>query len=213
MIRIAIVDDHNIFAEGLSFMFAGVEDMQVVAKCHDGKSFLELMETTEIDVVLLDISLPDIDGMQISETLGQKHPSCKVVTLTMHDEPSVVRKMTKKGAKAYLLKNTSKDELLAAIRTVNEGKAYYSPDIMRLMLEDDGKTKKVQRNSLRPRLTNREQEVLHHIGEGLTTQQIADKLFVTIKAVEFHRSSLLTKFGVQNTAALIKQAIEYELLL
>jgi two-component system, NarL family, response regulator NreC len=212
MIRIAIVDDHNIFAEGLSFMFNDVSDMEIVAKCHDGKSFWEMMEQTPVDVVLLDISLPDTDGMAISEQIVQRYPNTKVVALTMHDEPSIVRKMNKKGAKAYLLKNTSKDELLSAIRTVSEGRNFYSEDITRLLMEDDGKSKRPQRNSLKPRLTRREEEVLQLIGEGLTTQQIAEKLFVTVKAVEFHRSGLLTKFGVQNTAALIKQAIEYELL-
>lgn len=212
MIKVTIVDDHVIFAEGLESIFLDAADIQITARCHNAKSFWNVMETNNIDVVLLDISLPDVSGLNVCEQIVRDYPNTKVIALTMHDEPSLVKKMIKKGAMAYLLKNTTKSELWAAIRTVYSGKKYYNENLMQLLLDGEDKPKKKSSMGGRPHLTRREKEVLDLIAKGLTTQQIADKLFVSIKAVEFHRSSLLTKFGSQNTPSMIKEAIEYEFI-
>jgi DNA-binding NarL/FixJ family response regulator len=212
MIKVTIVDDHVIFAEGLESIFLDAADIQITARCHNAESFWNVMKTNNIDVVLLDISLPDVSGLNVCEQIVRDYPNTKVIALTMHDEPSLVKKMIKKGAMAYLLKNTTKSELWAAIRTVYSGKKYYNENLMQLLLDGEDKPKKNSSMCGRPHLTRREKEVLDLIAKGLTTQQIADKLFVSIKAVEFHRSSLLTKFGSQNTPSMIKEAIEYEFI-
>ena len=165
-------------------------------------------------MVLLDISFPQIDdGLTLCEYITKNYPAINVIALTMHDDASLIKRVVKKGAKGYLLKNTTKTELLQAIQTVHNEKQYFNETITNILLYDGPKTRKSSAgSSSKPNLTPRESEVLTRIAQGLTTQQMAAQLFVSAKAVEFHRSSLLMKFGVPNTALLIKTAMEMQLI-
>jgi two-component system, NarL family, response regulator NreC len=208
MIRVLIADDHNVFVEGIDSLLHDAPAMLVVGRCYDVPTVKLSLLQQPVDVVLLDISFPHIeDGLALCEHITQQHPLVRVVALTMHDDASLVKRMVKKGAKGYLLKNTTKAELLTAIEAVHAGKRHFNEAIMQVMLTDVPRAKRSGNTSVRPSLTPREAEVLYLISEGMTNQQIADKLFVSIKAIEFHRSSLLLKFGVPNTALLIKTAM------
>ncbi len=208
MIRVLIADDHNVFVEGIESLISGSANIQVTERCYTSASVLERLETTAVDVVLLDISFPQIeDGLSLCEAITRQYPACQVIALTMHDDASLIKRVVKKGARGYLLKNTTKLELLEAIERVYQGKQYFNDTITQILLTN-GKTRKA--GSARLNLTPRESEVLALISQGLTTQQMATQLFVSVKAVEFHRSSLLLKFEVPNTALLIKTAMEMQ---
>ncbi|GAB4035705.1 response regulator [Spirosoma jeollabukense] len=212
MIRVLIADDHNVFVEGIESLITGAPDIKVTERCYTVKSVIERLSQTTVDVVLLDISFPQVDdGLGLCEHITRTYPNTKVVALTMHDDASLIKRVVKKGAKGYLLKNTTKNELLQAIQTVYHEKQYFNDIIMHILLNDGPKTRKSTAGvGVKPNLTPRESEVLTLIAQGLTTQQMATQLFVSAKAVEFHRSSLLLKFGVPNTALLIKSAMEMQ---
>lgn len=212
MIRVLIADDHNVFVEGIASLISGSPDIQVTERCYTVQSVTDRLNQAVVDVVLLDISFPQIeDGLNLCEYITRSYTKTKVVVLTMHDDASLIKRVVKKGAKGYLLKNTTKTELLQAIQTVHHEKQYFNETITHILLNDGPKTKKLAVGAgLKPNLTPRESEVLLLMAQGLTTQQMAAQLFVSAKAVEFHRSSLLMKFSVPNTALLIKTAMEMQ---
>ncbi|GHB54557.1 response regulator transcription factor [Persicitalea jodogahamensis] len=214
MIRVLIADDHNVFVEGIESLISGSEDIEVRERCYTVESVMERLSNAEMDVVLLDISFPQIEaGLGLCEYITQTYPTVKVIALTMHDDASLIKRVVKKGAKGYLLKNTTKVELLQAIRAVYQEKQYFNETITHILLNDEPQSRKSAAGvALKPKLTPRESEVLALIAQGLTTQQMAAQMFVSAKAVEFHRSSLLMKFGVPNTALLIKTAMELHLI-
>lgn len=210
MIRVLIADDHNVFVEGIESLVSGSPSIEVTHRCYSVASVMEQLALSVVDVVLLDISFPHIDdGLGLCEYINRNYPQTSVVTLTMHDDASLIKRVVKKGARGYLLKNTTKTELLQAIGAVYEGKHYFNETITSILLHDGPKARKSTAGA-KPNLTPRESEVLTLIAQGLTTQQMAAHLFVSVKAVEFHRSSLLMKFSVPNTALLIKTAMEMQ---
>ncbi|AUD04711.1 response regulator transcription factor [Spirosoma pollinicola] len=212
MIRVLIADDHNVFVEGIDSLISGALDIKVTERCYTVGSVVDRLSQISVDVVLLDISFPQIeDGLNLCEHITRTYPKTKVVALTMHDDASLIKRVVKKGAKGYLLKNTTKTELLQAIKTVHNEKQYFNETITHILLNEGPKTRKSAAGvGVKPNLTPRESEVLMLMAQGLTTQQMATQLFVSAKAVEFHRSSLLMKFGVPNTALLIKTAMEMQ---
>ena len=214
MIRVLIADDHNVFVEGIDSLISGSLDVKVTERCYTVQSVTERLSQTVIDVVLLDISFPHIeDGLGLCEYITRTYPKTKVVALTMHDDASLIKRVVKKGAKGYLLKNTTKTELLQAIQAVHHEKQYFNESITQILLNDGPKSRRSTAGAgVKPNLTPRESEVLTHIAQGFTTQQMATQLFVSAKAIEFHRSSLLMKFGVPNTALLIKTAMEMQFI-
>ncbi|CAG5074645.1 Oxygen regulatory protein NreC [Dyadobacter sp. CECT 9623] len=214
MIRVLIADDHNVFVEGIESLISGSLDIEVTERCYTVQSVIERLSQTTIDVILLDISFPCIeDGLGLCEYIVRTYPETKVVALTMHNDASLIKRVVKKGAKGYLLKNTTKTELLQAIQAVHHEKQYFNESITQILLNDNPKTRRSTAGiGAKPHLSPRESEVLTRIAQGLTTQQMATQLFVSAKAIEFHRSSLLMKFGVPNTALLIKTAMEMQMI-
>ena len=203
MIRVLIADDHNVFVEGIASLISGSPEIEVTQRCYTASAVAEQMARAEVDVALLDISFPQIeDGLDLCDYITRTYPATNVIA-------SLIKRMVKKGAKGYLLKNTTKTELLQAIHTVYQGKHYFNETITSILLHDGPRAKK-SIPGIKPNLTPRESEVLSLMAKGLTTQQMATQLFVSAKAVEFHRSSLLMKFGVPNTALLIKTAMEMQ---
>lgn len=212
MIHVLIADDHNVFVEGIESLISGSPDIEVTERCYSVESVIERLKQVRVDVVLLDISFPQIEaGLGLCEYITHAYPATRVVALTMHDDASLIKRVVKKGARGYLLKNTTKVELLQAIRAVHQEKQYFNDTITHILLNDEPKSRKSLTGvTIKTNLTPRESEVLSLMAQGLTTQQMATQLFVSAKAVEFHRSSLLMKFGVPNTALLIKTAMDMQ---
>ena len=213
MIRVMIADDHNMFVEGVESILEGHDHIQVVSKCYTGNEVFDRMPLDRPDVILLDINLPGMNGLEVCQKLNKEYPEVKVLALSMHNEESFVMEILKYGAQGYILKNTGKKELIHAIETIHAGQSYFSEEvtetIMKSLVNQRSGTKKS--SALAPKISRREKDVLELIVKEYTTQEIADTLFISLKTVESHRRSLLTKLNVRNTAGLVRVAIENQL--
>lgn len=209
-IRIAITDDHNMIVKGIESMLTQTPDIQVVGKYSDAQSTLNQIEKDQPDILLLDINLPDINGIELSKTLLKKQADLKIIALTSHDEATFIKRMLKNGIHGYLLKNVDRLELITAFRTVLSGERYLQKQVQDKVFNSGPKPS--QNNQLRPNLTRRELDVLKAISEELTTQEISEKLFISPKTVETHRMNIMSKLGAKNSVGIIKRAIELDLL-
>ncbi len=207
-IKVFIVDDHPIVLEGIRhFLESKNNRIQVAAACGTGKELLDALPGLNIDVLLLDINLPDINGIDLCKQVKELYPSINIIAISNNNERSMITKMLQNGATGYILKNASADELFTAIETVFNRSVFFSPDVQRVLFEAV-----VDEPLDLPRLTRREAEVLRKIAEGKTSGQIAEQLFVSTHTIETHRRNLMQKFNVSNSASLIKMASEYKLL-
>jgi len=214
MIKILIVDDHKMFVEGLESILAREDDIQIIHKCFEGKDVFNMALLERVDVILLDINLPDMSGIEISKRILKMKEDLKILVLSMHDEESYITEVLKSGALGYILKNTGRKELITAIRTIAAGRTYFSQSITNTIMNslmDSSKKPKEQEVQV-PKITRREKEVLDLILEENTNQEIANTLFISLKTVEAHRSSLLSKLNARNTAGLVKKAIAFNLV-
>lgn len=213
-VRILIADDHNMFIDGINLILKAVDDLALVGKCNTGQAIFDFLAKDEnIDLILLDINMPDISGVEVSKLLKERYPSIKILVLSMYNEESYIHKMLQNGAAGYLLKDADGEELIKAIRLVQQGSSYFSQDVTQtimksLMTHQNAKPKKMDI----PKISRREKEILHLVVAEKTNQEIAKELFISLKTVEAHRSSLLHKLEVRNTAGLVKMAIKKGLI-
>lgn len=214
MLKIAIADDHAMFVDGIESILRDEKNIKVVDKCFDGKSVFTMLKKQPIDVLLLDINLPDISGIEVAKRLNTEFPEVKVIAVSMYNEESIVSEILKNGAQGYILKNTGRTELLTAIETVANGQTYFSKDVTETIMDSLLKKPSQKKTSsfLVPEISRREKEVLALIVKEFTTQEIAEQLFISQKTVESHRSSLISKLNVRNTAGLVRAAIELNLI-
>ncbi|MEO0504606.1 MAG: response regulator transcription factor [Bacteroidota bacterium] len=209
MIRVAVVDDHSMVLKGIESMLEDVENMRVIATFGLGKQLLGDIDSEMPDVLLLDINLPDSNGIDLCKTLVKKHPKLAILALSNYSETGFIKNMLRNGARGYLLKNTAKEELITAIETVYAGKQYLPLSIKDILLNDSIGNSNA---SFIPKLTRREKEVITLIVKEHTTQEISELLFISPKTVESHRNNLTQKLGVRNTAGLVRVALEKGLL-
>ena len=210
MITIAITDDHQMVMQGIENMLRYEPDIIIPFKYSSVASTIDGLSKQQPDILLLDINLPDGNGIDLCKKLVSLYPKLKIIALSSFSEIAFVRRILSNGASGYLLKNTSKEELITAFNTVLEGGQYLQSDIQKKMLQSS--LGKKESSSFIPKLTRRENEVLIAISEELTTQEISEKLCISIKTVETHRMNLISKLGARNSVGLIKNAIEKGLL-
>lgn len=200
-VKIVIVDDHPVVLEGLSNLISTVSDFNLVAKCQSALDALSAIRTKLPDVVLTDIHLPEVNGIELCQRIKSEFPFISVIAISTFQDRSYVSEIIKHGASGYLSKNAEPEEIVSAIRRVLKGELAISQltpeSVLPIFNMESG-----------PVLTRRETEVLQLISEGLTNKEIADRLFVSQSTVDSHRKNLLHKFGVLNTAALIAQAVK-----
>ena len=208
--KLAITDDHKMVLQGIKTMLKGVCEINIVATYQNATQTINNIENDQPDVLLLDINLPDINGIDLCKQLVRKYPYLKVIALTNFDDISFTKRMLKNGAHGYLLKNTDKIEILEALKTVLSGELFIQKDIQKKLLNQT--INKTNNNGLKPNLTRREHEVLVAISEELTTNEISEKLFISPKTVETHRMNIMSKLGAKNSVGIIKIAMEKELL-
>ena len=209
MIKVSITDDHFVVLKGIETLLLDIENIEVISIQEDGKTTLLNIKKQQPDILLLDINLPDINGIDLTKTILEKHPKIKIIALTNYEDVSFVKRMLDFGASGYLLKNVHKDELVEAIYTVIKGENYLQKVIETKILNQSlGRVK----NSTILKLTRRETEVLKAIYEEMTTQEISEKLFISPKTVEAHRMNMMSKLGAKNSIGMIKIAIEQQLL-
>ena len=209
MIRIAIADDHKMFCAGLKAMLEDEEHIQIIKTVHNGKLLLEYLKNNPIDVVLMDINMPEINGIKASKYILKQYKKTKIIILSMYQQPLVVGELLKLGVHAYILKDTEKSELLKAINTVSKGGKYFDKRVTEVFMDNLYNPEANERI----KLTIREKQILKLICESKTTQQIASELFISPHTVETHRKNLLSKTSANNSMGLAKFANENALFL
>ncbi len=210
-IRVLIADDHTLVRESLVGLLQADGDVQVVAQAADGMETLEKAAATHPDIVVTDLTMPGLNGIEVVRRLCESLPSTKVLVLTMHQEDEYVLQAVRAGASGYLVKDSAASELLAAVRSLQAGRGYFGPQAAKALAEQLQHPERVLEDPY-GRLTPREREVFHLIAEGLTTKEIARKLDISAKTAENHRTRVLGKLGVRNTAELVRYALRRGLL-
>lgn len=209
MIKVAIADDHKLFREGLRFLMDQMDNLEVVFEASNGRELLDNIDSHQPDVLLLDLDMPEVDGLEALKELRPKMPDLGIIILTMHSDSKMVAYLMELGANSYLLKDTSPEEFEKAITNVVDEGFYFNKMVSQAMLVGlKGQSKKKPSLAPNEALTSRELEVLELICQEFTAKEIADKLFISHRTVEGHRKNLIEKLGVKNTAGLIVKAIK-----
>lgn len=212
-IRVLLADDHAVLRAGLRLLLTGQNEFDVVAEASTGSEALSLAEKLHPDLILLDLSMPGLGGMDVLPTLRKMVPSTKILILTMHDDPQYLRQALKHGASGYVLKKAADTELLSAIRAVMRGEVYVHPSMTRVLLEDMlPASQTVENEDTWGTLSEREQEVLKMVALGHTSAEIADKLSLSAKTIETYRARGMEKLGLRTRAALVKFALQEGLI-
>lgn len=208
-IRILLVDDHKILREGISSLVKGYDDMEVIGEAADGRTALRLVQELSPDIVIMDISMPDLNGIDATRKITADYPDVKVIALSMHYDKQFISEIFKAGAAGYLIKDSAFDELEHAIRVVMQNKTYINPQIASLVIQSLISQTPSPNSSQKAfsLLTEREREVLQLISEGKSTKQIASDLHVSAKTIESHRRQVMGKLNIRNVAELTKYAI------
>jgi DNA-binding NarL/FixJ family response regulator len=209
-IKIILADDHSLVREGFKALLNKSGEMEVIAEAENGTQLLQLLDIHSPDVLLIDISMPELNGIEALSTIKKLNPNLKVIILTMHEEAEYVLKSIQVGANGYLLKNVELEELHNAIKKVVAGEKYFNATISNIMIDNLSKAKEVKDDT--SPITVREKEILQYVAAGLSTKLIADKLEISIRTVETHRVHLLKKLHAQNTAELIKKATDLKII-
>ena len=211
-INIAIVDDHSLFLEGLTSLLKDIEGFNILITAKNAKELLNQPNLAIIDVLISDISMPEMDGIALSQIIKERFPAIKILILSMHEEVQIIKSLIKTGVDGYLFKNSDKELLVSAITTVAQGNPFFSETIRNKIIfasEDEALT---NTKSILPKLSSREKEVLNLIAKGLTINQIAEVLFISHHTVVSHKQKLFYKFNVDKITTLIKKANDLEFI-
>lgn len=200
MIRLVIAEDHIALIDGIKVFFEYEEDIEFLGFAGNGRELMDLVERKRPNLVITDIRMPVMDGIQATKNILEQHPEIKVIAFTMFDQDNAVKQMLDAGARGYILKNASLKDLLFAIRKVHSGEVYYDPNVNVESKDNSAKRKSV--------LTKRQQEILKLVGLGKTNQEIADALFIGKTTVETHRKNMIKKLSLQGAGELLRYALD-----
>ncbi len=204
-----VADDHNLVRQGIVALLNVESDMQVIGEASDGIEAVRLAKKFNPDIVIMDLSMPNLNGLEATHQIKRDASDVKVLILTQHENEEYVMQIIKAGASGYVLKTSVSDDLIKAIKEIQKGEKFFSPSISRMILDDYIKrTQGLQTENKAPELTHREKEVLQLIAEGRTNQEVARKLFISVRTVEFHRANIMHKLQLNDLASLIKYAIQ-----
>lgn len=208
--KLVIVDDHKMFRDGLSFLLNDIPEVRVIAEASNGLEFLDVLDKESVDIVLMDINMPVMDGLEATEEALLIDPNLNIIVLSMHGEEEYYDKMVEAGVKGFLLKNSGVEDLTNAIKTVIDGGTYFSQELLVSIL----KKKKEEQHSMDElvKLTHRELQVLRLICDGFCNNDIADKLFISQRTVDRHRANLLSKTLCRNATSLVMYAVKNKLV-
>lgn len=217
MIRIALVDDHSLFRRGLKVLLSSRPDFEVVADAGSGGEFLAMLPSARPDVVFMDYDMPEMNGAETAERALAEYPDLKVITLSMFGDSAYYSRMMSSGAKGFLLKDSEFDEVVEAVETVYSGGTYFSSSLLESLSHSirsaaSGADSAADAVAESDRLSDREVEILVAICQGFSTQEIADRLFISKRTVDKHRANILEKSGCKNTASLVVYAIRHGLV-
>ncbi|MEO1408224.1 MAG: response regulator transcription factor [Bacteroidota bacterium] len=206
VLKIVITDDHEVLIDGLIALLAPEADLQVVGKALNGRDLLELLAHKPVDLVIMDIDMPEMDGVVATQKLKEQFPHIKVLVLTMYSKPDFIKNLMRSGVDGYMLKYSSKRDLVRAIRSVAENEFFYTPEIaqevMQSLRSDSTTTEET------PVLSEREKEIIRLVAQEYTSREIAEQLYLSYHTVERHRKNILAKLGVKNVAGLVRYALK-----
>ncbi|MPQ45396.1 response regulator [Marinifilum sp. N1E240] len=207
--KVIIVDDHKMFRSGLQFLLSNVPNIKVIGEASNGVEFLEMAKKEPIDIALMDINMPEMNGIDATKAAMEKYPDLKVIVLSMHGEEEYYDQMLDAGVKGFLLKNSGADELIAALEAVMSGKSYFSQELLVDIL-DKKRLQKLRTDIVK--LSQRELEVLKLICDGYSNAEIAEELFISHRTVDRHRANLLSKTGCKNSTSLVMYAVKNKII-
>lgn len=214
--RIFLVDDHQIFRDSLRLLFSFESDIEVVGEASNGKKLLEALENIVVqpDIILMDISMGEMNGVETSHLIKQKYPNIKILILSTNADWQSIMGTLEAGVNGYLLKSAGKNEVLMALRAVNEGSSYFSSDVSAQIVSQLQQKAQPNQPKTKPseKLSDREIEILSLIAKEYSSPQIGEKLFISPRTVDSHRRNMLDKLGLKNTAGLVRYAIEHGLV-
>jgi DNA-binding NarL/FixJ family response regulator len=209
MIQLIIADDHQMFIDGLRSLLKPQKNISISGEAHNGDEVLQLLEkNTPADIILMDVNMAGLNGIEATKIVRHRYPEIKILTLTMFNTRDYIEKVLKAGAHGYILKNTGKEELNEAIEKVMKGESFFSREVTERIMEGLQGKKRMEEDPMMVELTEREKDVLKLIVEEYTTQEIADKHFISFHTVETHRKNLISKLNVKNIAGLVKYAMQ-----
>lgn len=213
-IKIILTEDHQILRDGIKVLIAS-DNIEIIGEAGTGAELFKLLDVALPDIVLMDISLPDVSGIELTRILSEKYPTIRVLILSMFTDESFINQAIKAGAKGYLHKNTTREEMLIAIETIYKGSDFYSENISKIILRSYiDKAKSGIEENINPYdvLSKREIEILRMFAEGLINKEIADKLFISIRTVESHKNHIMQKLNLKTQVELVKFAIRHNLV-
>jgi DNA-binding NarL/FixJ family response regulator len=210
-IRVLLADDHKLVRAGIRSLLERLPDLEVVAEASDGREAIRLVEEHEPQIVLMDLAMPELNGIEATKHLTKTFPKVRVLILSIYTDEEHVYQALRAGAAGYLMKGAATEELELAIRTVAEGETYLSPPVSKLVIMEYIRRTNVGFSPLE-RLSSRQTQVLKLIAEGKTTKQIALELDISVKTVEAHRSALMKRIGVRDVAGLVRYAVKIDLV-
>ncbi len=211
-IKIILVDDHQMFRDGVKSVLSDEETIDIIGEVGHANDLYEILKSKNPDLIITDISMPDISGIEIAKYVSENHPQIKILILSMHSNEEFISKALSVGANGYLPKDTSMDELLEAINSIYKGNNYFNKKISDTILKSFiNKTKQESGESKPECLTKREKEIVSLVVEGLTNKEIADKLFISIRTVDSHKNNIMQKLNLKSSVELVKYAIKNNL--
>jgi DNA-binding NarL/FixJ family response regulator len=211
-IKIMVADDQGLILHSLVTMLEAVDDFEVIGTAQNGIVLLQLLEENKPDVIIIDINMPKMSGIEVTKIIDGKMPWIKIIALSMYSHPQYIKEMLRHGAKGFLSKNCLAQELFEAVRAVNAGKTYLDKCCSDIILHNFSQVKTDFRTNLQS-LTAREIEIIRALADGMVTREIAGKLFISDKTVERHKTNILNKLQLRNTAQLVKVAVEQGILI
>ncbi len=210
-IKVLIADDHSIVRAGLRTLIKAEADLELIGEATGGVEAIEKVQLLHPDVLVLDLSMPDLDGLTVTRKLKDLKSTCSILILTVHEDEALLREAIKIGSAGYIIKHAADDELISAIRAVHRGEIYVHPKMIRSLIRIDSNDEKPGRE-VHETLTGREEEVLKLIVQGYTNRQVADELSISVRTVEGHRANLTEKLGIRSRVELLRYAREKKII-
>ena len=211
-IRVLLVDDHEIVRAGIKMLFLAEKDMEVVGEVGSGEAAIEAVEELKPDVVIMDVAMPGMSGIEATQQIKKASPATAVLALTMYEDEQYFFEMLNAGASGYIPKRAAPDDLVSAIRVVNEGNVFLHSTLAKFLMKEIMERSTPVDSSVAEELTPREQEVLTYIAEGYTNREIAEALSISVKTVDRHRENIMEKLNLHSRVELVKYAIEKGLI-
>ncbi len=212
MINLILADDHKLIIDGISKLLESETDINIVATCNNGDDVLDVLPKISVDVLLLDLDMPIMNGLQCAEVVKNQHPEVRIAILTMHDEKALIQKFIEFGVNGYFLKTIQKDELIHAIKTIANGGDYFPSEVTKALLQKQCITPDVTQSPLLKELTKREIEIICLVAQGFSNNDIGKKLFISPRTVDTHRTNIMRKLDLHNVAEIVRFAFQNKLI-